>query len=425
MRLFNLLLLICLLISCASNEQIPDSESVSKPFVTAQKEYRVSIRVQLPDGVTGPVYLTGNVDALGPWNPNGLLMSGQGKIRTAEIQLPQDFHFEYKFTLGSWEREAVGPSGMVMPNRKMKVDANRQVRIEIVDFKKDPLAYIEDWQGSGVLGTLVYWKDVPSAHLAHTRHVSIWLPPEYQAHPQQRYRVIYMSDGQNLFDPRIANTGVDWGVDEAMMKLVAEGVEPAIVVGVWNSSSRGMEYSPWHDAPRYAQFLTEELLPRVNADFRTRTGPQNTAHIGSSMGGLLSFYLVTQQSQYFGSCGCMSTHFPLSESIVAQYFADANTPATPNPKPYVLRDIEAGMHAPSTARMWFDYGTVGLDAEYGPSHAQVRQWLLAQGFVEQRDFVVRAYQGAEHSEAAWRARLQDPLRFLLAAPAKLGSGAGQ
>ena len=113
-----------------------------------------------------------------------------------------------------------------------------------------------------------------------------------------------MSDGQNLFDPRIANTGVDWGVDEAIMALASAGkIDPPIVVGVWSSSKRLQEYSPWHSAPAYARFLVEELMPRVNAEFRTRTGPKNTVHMGSSMGGLFSFYLVTNHPRVFGDCG--------------------------------------------------------------------------------------------------------------------------
>jgi hypothetical protein len=82
----------------------------------------------------------------------------------------------------------------------------------------------------------------------------------------------------------------------------------------------------------------------------------------------------------------------------------------------VIRDIEAGATVPDGVRYWFDYGTEGLDAAYGPTHAAVRAWLLAQGLVERRDFVVRAYPGATHNEASWRARLEDPLIFLFGRP---------
>jgi S-formylglutathione hydrolase FrmB len=189
-------------------------------------------------------------------------------------------------------------------------------------------------------------------------------------------------------------------------------IPPVIIVGVWNTAERGAEYSPWHGAPAYARFLLDELMPRVNREFRTLTGPAHTAVMGSSMGGLLSYYLVTRHPDAFGACGCLSTHFPLSEAVVARYFPDLPSSAAPDTVPYVIRDIEHGLAAPAGTRYWFDYGTVGLDSLYGPTHAAVRAWLLGQGLVEGTDFVVRAYQGATHNEASWRARLDDPLTFL-------------
>jgi hypothetical protein len=108
----------------------------------------------------------------------------------------------------------------------------------------------------------------------------------------------------------------------------------------------------------------------------------------------------------------MSTHFPLSEAVVAQSFPGLVTTPTPDATPYVIRDIEAGLRAPHGVRYRFDYGTLGLDSTYGPTHAAVRAWLLKQGLVEGRDFVVRRYEGATHSEASGRARLDDPLQFL-------------
>ncbi len=243
--------------------------------------------------------------------------------------------------------------------------------------------------------------------------MEIWLPPGYDSARSSRYPVLYMSDGQNLFDPRIANTGVDWGVDEAVVRLVQRRIIPPVtVVGVWSTAARGPEYSPWHGAPSYARFLIEELMPRVNKEFRTLTGPENTAVMGSSMGGLLSFYLVTHHPDVFGACGCVSTHFPLSEAVVARSFPGVVTTSTPDTTPYVIRDIEAGLRVPKGTRYWFDYGSQGLDAGYGPTRAAVRTWLLKQGLVEGRDFVVRRYEGATHNEASWRERLDDPLTFL-------------
>src|SRR5262249_9126728 len=173
-----------------------------------------------------------------------------------------------------------------------------------------------------------------SQYLARTRHVEIWLPPDYDAYPDRRFPVIYMHDGQNLFDPRIANTGSDWGVDETMMRLLSSGAiaTPAIVVGVWNSDLRRVEYAPnrildavgpevkARDAPefrtdllgdQYVRFLVEELKPRVDAAYRTRPDRDNTLIMGSSMGALISFYAMTEAPNVFGGAGCLSMHWPV------------------------------------------------------------------------------------------------------------------
>jgi enterochelin esterase-like enzyme len=184
------------------------------------------------------------------------------------------------------------------------------------------------------------------------------------------------------------------------------------VVGVWSTAARAPEYSPWHGAPDYARFLIEELMPRVDREFRTLTGATNTAVMGSSMGGLLSFYMVTHHPDVFGACGCLSTHFPLSEVMAARVLPGVVATSTPDTVSYIVRDIEAGRKVPRGTRYWFDYGTVGLDSTYAPSHEAVRAWLQRQGLVEGRDFVVRRYEGATHNEASWRARLDDPLIFL-------------
>jgi predicted alpha/beta superfamily hydrolase len=371
-----------------------------------------TIRVRVPDGA-GTVYLAGSLPQLGPWRPDGLALAGAGRERTARVTAPPGTTFEYKFTLGSWNREALTSAGTVPANYRLLLDRDTVVVHQIAGFKRDPRDYIADWRGSGVRGRLVYWTDVPSAFLGPTRHVEIWLPPGYDDTPATRYPVLYMHDGQNLFDPRIANTGVDWGVDEAVVRLAERGIiPPIIVVGVWSTAARGAEYSPWHGAPAYARFLIEELMPRVNREFRTRTEPASTAVMGSSMGGLLSYYLVTHHADVFGACGCISTHFPLSEAVAAQVFPGITPTATPDTTPYVIRDIGSGQRVPRGARYWFDYGTLGLDSAYAPTHGAVRAWLLGQGLVEGRDFVIRRYQGATHNEASWRARLEDPLTFL-------------
>jgi enterochelin esterase-like enzyme len=386
--------------------------SAAAAQVAADEDCIVTIVATVPDN-TPTLYLAGNHPSLGRWKPDGIQMEGTGRERTTRFAVPMGTDLEYKFTLGSWEREALGPSGMVMPNFKVRISGNTELRHEVPSFKKEVSAYLDDWQNSGVLGRLVYWRDVASEYLGAARHVSIWLPPGYDEDLGRRYPVLYMSDGQNLFDPRIANTGTDWGVDEAVVDLVdEEAIEPIIVVGIWSTAARGREYSPWHLAPQYARFLIEELMPRVDSEFRTMTDAAHTAHMGSSMGGLLSYYLAMHHPTEFGAGGCLSTHFPLSEEVAARIMRGVDRPEKPDATPYVLRDIEGGLTVPPGTRLWFDYGTKGLDSEYGPTHDAVRQWLVQQQRIDGTDFVIRCYEEADHNEASWRERLGDPLRFL-------------
>lgn len=402
----------CLALSLAACGNSPvQSEAITQEAPT---EYvRITITAFVPED-TPTVYLVGNLPELGPWDPGAHAMEGEGTTRRAVLNAPPDYALQYKFTLGSWEREALGPSGAIMPNFTLAVKDGASASHDIQGFGADPEVYINDPEGAGVEGRLVYWKDVASDYLSETRHVVTWLPPGYDDNPAKRYRVIYMSDGQNIFDPRLAYTGIDWGVDEAVMRGVRAGLyEPVIIVGVWNTVRRVPEYSPWHDGPDYGRFLVEELAPRVNQEFRTQTGPENTFHMGSSMGGLISYYLVTTYPEIFGACGCVSSHFPLSEAMIAGFLGGDVSAA--DATPYMLRDIENGALAPEGVRFYFDYGTEGLDASYEPSHLAVAEWLRGQGFVEGEDFIMRKYEGADHNEASWRERVDDPLRFLLAA----------
>lgn len=265
-------------------------------------------------------------------------------------------------------------------------------------------------------GTTVSWQDLPSAHVP-ARNVDIWLPPGYAEAPEARYPVLYMHDGQNLFDPALSYTGIDWGVDEAMTTLVAEGrARPAIVVGIWNTPARLQEYMPRKpvrgdalalggDAPplpverivsdAYLRFLVEELKPRIDAAFRTRPGRDDTLIAGSSMGALISLYAAAEYPDVFGGVGAVSTHWPAGDGLVIDWLADH------------LPD-------PATHRLWFDHGTATLDAQYAPYQQRMDAILREAGYIEGDNWTTRVYEDAEHNEASWRARIDEVLEFLLA-----------
>lgn len=280
--------------------------------------------------------------------------------------------------------------------------------------------------GPGVTGEVRKYASFGSQFVA-AREVWVWLPPSYQRYAERRYPVLYMHDGQNLMDPRLSMTNVDWGVDEAMTRLIGEGaVREAIVVAVWNTERRREEYMPqkaveWARGTRYEEalreslrrrqapsldptwladaylkFLVEELKPFIDREYRTRPGRGDTFIMGSSMGGLISLYAITEYPQVFGGAGCISTHWSIGDGLVVEY-------------------LRGRLPDPATHRIYFDYGTEGVDGEYEPYQRKVDAQMRARGYRRDVNWMTRKFPGARHDEAAWRARIDIPLRFLLGA----------
>jgi hypothetical protein len=376
-----------------------------------------TIRALVPEG-TPVVYAAGSVPSLGNWDPERIAMRGTGSARELTVDLDGADEAEFKLTLGSWSTEALGADGRIMQNQRLR--AGGVTTVEVSGFKADRSTdAFDDPAGGGVLGTLVTWRDVRSTQGIRARTVQVWLPPEYDPAGATRHPVIYAHDGQNLFDPRLAAFGTDWGLDEAIVELCARtACTPPIVVAVWNTPDRRREYCPWGLGDRYAAFLIDELMPKVNAEFRTRTDAAATMTLGSSMGGLISFHLCRTHPERFGLGACVSTHVPFSAADLARAngggAVGTGGAGDADRTPLILRDIEAGMAFPKGPRLWFDYGTEGLDAAYGPIQAKVDAWLEQQGLVRERDFTSRRFDGADHSERAWRARVGQALAFLLA-----------
>jgi predicted alpha/beta superfamily hydrolase len=269
--------------------------------------------------------------------------------------------------------------------------------------------------GPGVTGTVLRHAAMPSQYVA-ARNVDVWLPPTYGKDPAKRYPVLYMHDGQNVFDPATSSHGVDWGVDEAMTRLIGAGeVREAIVVAVWSSPKRREEYMPQRAvhgdvsfnvpgaegahrddiiSDRYLAFLVEELKPFIDASYRTLPDRADTYIMGSSMGGLVSQYAMSRYPDVYGGAGCVSTHWPAGDGIA-------------------LEDFAAHLPDPGTHKYYFDFGTATLDAGYEPYQRRADEMLRKAGYVEGRNWITRKFEGAEHSEKAWRLRVDEPLRFLL------------
>ena len=279
-------------------------------------------------------------------------------------------------------------------------------------------------------GKIVDLGVVQSKH-ADPRRVVVWLPSSYRPNGP-KHAVLYMHDGQNLFDKKTAGYGMEWEIDERLDKLIrAKKVRPAIAVGIWNTPKRLQEYVPskafdglpaeYRDKVRalyggdplsdgYLKFVVDELRPAINRRFNVRTDRANTAIMGSSMGALISLYAIGEHPQVFGAAGMVSTHWPLfmrpdgksvsdeEYEVVSSAFERYLAPALPDPR---------------THRLYFDHGTETLDAVYARYQKRVDGVVARRGYSHGVNWLTRNFPGQKHNEISWASRVEIPLRFLL------------
>lgn len=262
----------------------------------------------------------------------------------------------------------------------------------------------------------------PSRHV-DPRHVDVWLPEGFS--PERRYAVLYMHDGQMLFDPATTWNRQAWHVDRAITRLAKAGaIRDVIVVGVWNNGPlRHSEYMPQAFLPlmpaaqrerlvtealkgqprsdAYLRFLVEELKPAIDARYPTLPGREHTFLMGSSMGGLISVYAMSEHPQVFGGAAGLSTHW------VGTFEANAAIPMA------AFAYLRERLADPATHRLYQDHGTTQLDALYAPYQSLVSSLAREKGYVDGRNFMSLVFEGTGHNEADWARRLEVPLAFLL------------
>ncbi len=274
----------------------------------------------------------------------------------------------------------------------------------------------------GNTGRIVSHPGFPSRYVP-ARNVDVWLPPSYDADAGRHFPVIYIHDGQNLFEDTLAGFGVEWGVDEAVTRLSAEGTIPeCIVVGIWNTPDRYPEYQPQRPykdlepeyrskvtelyggepvSDLYLQFLVDELKPFIDSAFRTLPEREATLIMGSSMGGLISVYALCEYPDVFAGAGCLSTHWVTRVDLEDPEMARVM-------ERYLIGNLPpAGRHS-----IYFDYGTEGLDAWYEPHQKRIDSVMAMKGYTRGKDWKTLKFEGADHNERSWRERLGIPLEFL-------------
>ncbi len=250
-------------------------------------------------------------------------------------------------------------------------------------------------------GTVRILDEIESPQLGNRRKLRVYLPPSYASRPDLRYPVLYMHDGQNLFDAKTAAYGVEWGIDETMDRLIADGkMAETIVVGIDNTPDRIAEYTPCCD-PRegggkieqYERFIIETVKPMIDRTLRTRTGPDHTAIMGSSLGGIASVHMAAHRPDVFGKAGGVSSSFWWNQgSFIAQ------------------------PPAPGSVKFYIDAGT---DRDGVEDTRRMRDAMLAKGFTQGPggNLYYHEAPGGIHNEKSWAERVHLPLQWFFPAVA--------
>jgi len=263
-----------------------------------------------------------------------------------------------------------------------------------------------------VVGDLRVYATLYSPQLDNTRNVLVWLPPSY-AQGERRYPVLYMHDGDNLFDSFTSFVG-EWQVDETLTALGAEGYE-AIVVGLpVSGADRLKEYNPFRSATEvrwdgrgaaYIDFIVDTVKPLIDQDFRTQPDAANTGLAGSSMGGLISLYGFLTRQDVFGLCGAFSPAYWFGKNGLRETVREQ---ARGTGKIY----LDVGTQEGSTLSRWVN-SNIDPNRLYMEGVRELRDDLLSHGYELSRSLLYVEEEGAAHREDAWARRLPGALRFLL------------
>jgi predicted alpha/beta superfamily hydrolase len=342
------------------------------------------------------VFAAGNIEPLGKWRPDGLkLQRIDDRTYEGKFEAPLDSEIEFKMTQGEWKRVEKSSRGQDIPNRRLilnQAESGKPLRVEIT---------VEGWSGersrsSTVTGVVEYHKDIESKYLKDKRTVAVWLPPNYQA-LDGVLPVLYMQDGQNLFDGATAAFAEEWGIDETLTRCIGEKkVPPVIVVAVWNSPARFSEYTFTRDqrfeqggnGEDYLRFLTDELKPFIDQKYRTDRRTEGTWIGGSSLGGLFALYAAAKRTDVFGGCFAFSPSLHWDEDRL-------------------LKDVEAGNLLWPSCRIWLSMGTdEGESAELRMANVKRAEKLAKaiRAANPKGELALKVFEGETgyHQEKSWR-----------------------
>ncbi|MDQ2770131.1 MAG: alpha/beta hydrolase-fold protein [Bacteroidota bacterium] len=341
------------------------------------------------------------------WNPHSSQYAlHRNPDGSYQLRLPASLGpVEFKFTRGSWATSEINAKNQPLPNRRADLSAAPELQFQVAAW--------EDQSGSGAAPKTstasaqvhVLARDFAMPQLGRTRRVLVYLPADYARQPARRYPVLYLHDGQNVFDAATSFSG-EWGIDETLDRLRAAGQDAtgSIVVAIDNGQQfRSDEYIPWRSeglkdqshqggqGAQYVDFLAQTLKPWVDAHYRTRSDAAHTGIAGSSLGGLISVYAALKYPQVFGEVGAFSPAFWVCNDSLKAF-------ARTHP-------------AARTARFYFVCGPKESETML-PLMAQWRDELRAGG-VPAANISFHAPATGEHKEWFWRREFPAAYRFLM------------
>lgn len=254
-----------------------------------------------------------------------------------------------------------------------------------------------------------------------TRDVVVWLPEGYRT--GDSCDVLYMHDGNMLFDATTTWNRQEWRVDEVMDSLIHAGkIRPCIVVGIYNTDDRLTEYFPaktWQHvaeadrkkakidkltADAYLQFIVKELKPFIEERYKPLTSREHTFMMGSSMGGLISLYALCEYPQVFGGAACLSSHLSMAhlpDGVKGDAWATGF-------RDYVAQQLPQA----NGSLIYMDHGTEDFDADYGTYQERLDSVIIAKGW-DKDHYMSLVFDGDGHNETCWAKRLDKPLLFLI------------
>jgi enterochelin esterase-like enzyme len=296
--------------------------------LSGRSQHVVHFLLQAPEGrqaTRDSFFLASDHNGWRPNDPRWLFAPVQGGYElTVHIDPPD--RMEYKVTRGGWDRAEAAADGFPAENRGLVIHKDTTVVVRVTGWTdRTPRQHTASPRVS------IAADSFPSRTLGNRRRIWAWLPPSYDQSTHKKYPVIYLQDGQNLFDRANTAFGTEWRVDETMDSLTHAGLMECIIIGIESGGSRMAEYLPYPSArfpeahgKEYAKFMAEELVPWVDAHYRTMPDAGDRVIAGSSMGGLISLYTALAYPAVFGGVGAFSTSYWIAPDIYRKAEEEVN-----------------------------------------------------------------------------------------------------